>query len=60
MSIPKDFTVISTPEPQVDRIAEIIKRLNSVQLVELARLLAEDRMADKLLPLLEYEIRERQ
>jgi len=54
-----DFTVISTPEPEVDRIAEIIKRLSSPQLVELCRILADDHMADKLYPILEYEMRER-
>ena len=54
-----DFTVINTPEPEVDRIAEIIKRLNAKNLVELGRLLANDHMADKLAPILEYEMRER-
>jgi len=54
-----DFTVISTPEPEVDRIAEIIKRLSGPQLVELCRILADDHMADKLYPILEYEMRER-
>jgi|TARA_B100001146_G_scaffold190073_1_gene174850 hypothetical protein len=59
MSIQADFTVISTPEPEVDRIAELIKRLTAKNLVELGRLLADDHMADKLLPILEYEMRER-
>ena len=54
-----DFTVISTPEPEVDRIAEIIKRLSGPQLLELCRILADDHMADKLYPILEYEIMER-
>ena len=54
-----DFTVISTPEPEVDRIAEIIKRLSGPALVELGRLLADDHMADKLAPILEYEMMER-
>ena len=45
--------------PGPSRIAEFIKRLNAVKLVELARVLADDRMADKLYPLLEYEMRER-
>jgi len=54
-----DFTVISTPEPQIDRIAELIKRLSAKNLVELGRLLADDHMADKLHPILEYEMRER-
>lgn len=59
MNMESDFTVISTPEPQVDRIAEVIKRLSGPSLVELCRLLADDHMADKLYPILEYEIRER-
>ena len=36
------------PRPGPARIAEVIKRLNAVKLVELARVLADDRMADKL------------
>jgi len=59
MNMQSDFTVISTPAPEVDRIAEIIKRLTGPALVELCRLLADDHMADKLYPILEYEMRER-
>jgi hypothetical protein len=59
MNMQSDFTVISTPEPEVDRIAEVIKRLSGPALVELGRLLADDYMADKLAPILEYEMRER-
>jgi hypothetical protein len=40
-------------------VAEKIKRLSSEQLAQLAQLLAEDHMADKLLPALEIEIMER-
>jgi|TARA_B100001105_G_C22203362_1_gene362196 hypothetical protein len=47
------------PSPGPARIAEFIKRLSAVNLVELARVLADDHMADKLYPILEYEIRER-
>ena len=47
------------PSPGPGRIAEFIKRLNAVKLVELARVLADDYMADKLAPILEYEMRER-
>ena len=47
------------PRPGPARIAEFIKRLNAVKLVELARVLADDHMADKLYPLLEYEMKER-
>ena len=48
-----------TPSPGPARIAEFIKRLSAVNLVELARVLADDNMADKLYPILEYEMRER-
>ena len=47
------------PSPGPARIAEFIKRLSAVNLVKLARVLADDHMADKLNPILEYEIRER-
>ena len=40
-------------------ISEKIKRLNSTELAKLAQLLAEDHMADKLLPALNVEIQER-
>ena len=40
-------------------VAEKIKRLSSEELAQLAQLLAEDHMADKLLPALEIEIMER-
>ncbi len=40
-------------------IAEKIKRLNSTELAKLAQLLAEDHMADKLMPALDVEIQER-
>jgi len=41
------------------RIAEFIKRLSGPNLVELGRVLSDDHMADKLAPILEYEMRER-
>jgi len=44
---------------EVSKIAEHIKRLSAVNLVELGRLLADDHMADKLYPILEYEMMER-
>lgn len=47
------------PSPGPARIAEFIKRLSSPNLVELGRVLADDYMADKLAPILEYEMRER-
>jgi hypothetical protein len=47
------------PTPGPGRIAEFIKRLSGPNLVELGRVLANDYMADKLAPILEYEMRER-
>ena len=40
-------------------IAEKIKRLRAEELAQLAQILAEDHMADKLMPALDVEIMER-
>ncbi len=40
-------------------IAEKIKRLQAEELAQLAQILAEDHMADKLMPALDVEIMER-
>ena len=55
----KDFVVVNTPSPEVDRLAELIKRLDDRGIAKLCRLLADDYMADKLIPGLEAEIRDR-
>ena len=59
MGIPSDFVVINTPQPEVDRIVELIKRLKDREIATLCRLLADDYMADKLIPGLEAEIMDR-
>ena len=59
MGVPKDFVVVNTPSPEVDRLAELIKRLDDRGIPKLCRLLADDYMADKLIPGLEAEIRDR-
>ena len=43
----------------VKSVAESIKRLEASQIAELARILADDRMADKLIPAFDAEIFER-
>ncbi len=62
MAIPTDLGTmninrVSGLDPA--EVAERIKRLTEFQLTQLASILAEDYMADKLLPKLEYALMER-
>ena len=63
MAIPTEFGTmnikVSGNVNDASEVAEKIKRLTEFQLVQLASLLAEDYMADKLLPKLESALMER-